>query len=176
MKDFPTPLISAPYRYRIPETPEEYHIAYELAAEIWPYAYDKILTAEQISYMLDWMYSSDALQEETEEGCRFCLLYENDTPIGFCQIGPGKPGELKLHKLYLKADHHGKGLGSMMLQEAIAYAKSKNAKRISLNVNKYNQRAQKAYKRNGFVNHHAECNDIGNNFVMDDFVFSYELA
>ena len=49
------------------------------------------------------------------------------------------------------------------------------AKYLRLNVNKHNEKAIKAYLRNGFVTVESVKNDIGNGFFMDDFVMQKTL-
>ena len=82
---------------------------------------------------------------------------------------------MKLHKLYLSASCHGKGIGSRMLSHAKEAAKRLGAGELLLNVNKNNARAIKAYKRNGFSLIREEKNPIGNGFFMDDYVFGIKL-
>ena len=50
------------------------------------------------------------------------------------------------------------------------------ANRLVLNVNKRNEKAIRAYRRNGFTIVESEKIDIGNGFVMDDYVMAKELA
>jgi hypothetical protein len=42
-----------------------------LARHIWPIAYGNILSEEQLAYMLQLMYSTEALQKQLQEGHTF---------------------------------------------------------------------------------------------------------
>lgn len=154
----------------------EYPIAYRLAQEIWDTTYNVILSPEQIKYMLDMMYAPEVIAKELAEGIAFEFVKDNGTPIGFLSYGFYHGDEtMKLHKVYLSDIYHGQGIGSMMLQHAIAAAKKAGAKKLILNVNKNNARAIKAYERNGFSLVEKVKNDIGNGFYMDDFVMGIDL-
>jgi GNAT superfamily N-acetyltransferase len=71
------------------------------------------------------------------------LAYEGSACIGWIAIDPmtalaghdcrttGKDGEWSIHCLFIKDVHRGKGLSMQLIQAAIEYAKSKNAKLIS---------------------------------------------
>ncbi|WP_225975194.1 hypothetical protein [Anseongella ginsenosidimutans] len=52
----------------------------ELAGRTWWPAYREILAGEQIRYMLDRLYSENALQEQMERGHCFLLAYKSDRP------------------------------------------------------------------------------------------------
>jgi ribosomal protein S18 acetylase RimI-like enzyme len=59
-----------------------------------------------------------------------------------------------------------------MIDEIIRIAKTNNQKGIYLNVNKYNS-AKFFYEKLGFTNVKEEVIDIGNGYVMDDYVMEY---
>ena len=56
----------------------------------------------------------------------------------------------------------------------ISLSESKN-NALFLNVNKHNQSAIGFYEKHGFFLVKKEVIDIGNGFIMDDFVFELEL-
>jgi ribosomal protein S18 acetylase RimI-like enzyme len=59
-----------------------------------------------------------------------------------------------------------------MIDEIVKIAKSNNQKGVFLNVNKYNK-AKFFYEKLGFVISKEEVIDIGNGYVMDDYVMEY---
>ncbi len=154
---------------------EDYQQAYALATEIWQVAYKGIISQEQIDYMLPMMYAPAVIAREIREGIVYEFALDGDKRIGIVSFGPQGDGVMKLHKLYLLPSYHGRGVGSQMLQHAIAAARAKGAKRLVLNVNKQNSRAIKAYKRNGFAVQADVKNAIGNSFYMDDYVMGLDL-
>jgi len=62
-----------------------------------------------------------------------------------------------------------------MLAEVEKRAADAGFTRLILNVNKYNETAKKAYFRNGFTIAESVQIDIGNNFIMDDFVMAKDI-
>ena len=150
----------------------------DLAAVIWHAHYPGIVSREQIDYMLARMYSLETMWNEIEsQAIRYDQLLLDGALIGFASYGPtGDPKIWKLHKLYLLPDQHGRGLGSELLHHCETQAHALGAQRLSLNVNKRNARAIAAYQRNGYAVSESVCLDIGNGFVMDDFVMFKALA
>ena len=82
---------------------------------------------------------------------------------------------MKLHKLYLLPELHGRGLGSRLLQHVESEVRAGAGRRLILSVNKRNTQAIAAYRRNGFVIAESVVTDIGGGFVMDDYVMAKEL-
>jgi GNAT superfamily N-acetyltransferase len=148
----------------------------ELAGVIWRACYPGIITSEQIDYMLARMYSLDVLRDEIRsQGIRYDLLLVDGKPAGFASYGPtSESGVIKLHKLYLLAEMHGRGLGSRLLQHVEQEVRAGAGRRLILSVNKRNARAIAAYKRNGFVVVESVVTDIGGGFVMDDYIMAKE--
>lgn len=127
--------------------------------------------------MLAQMYALDTMREEIRSrGIRYDLLLADDKPVGFASYGPEpEPGAVKLHKLYLLPEQHGRGLGSRLLQHVEREVRANGTRRLILSVNKRNIQAITAYKRNGFVIADSVVTDIGGGFVMDDYVMTKEL-
>ena len=159
----------------------------ELAGVIWRAHYPEIISPEQIEFMLARMYSLDTLREEMQsQGIRYDRLLVSDEFVGFASYGPlgaGTPGgdvrtaqravpTFKLHKLYLRPELHGRGLGSRLLEHCEAEAWRLGAQRMILSVNKRNAKAIAAYRRNGFTIIESVVTDIGGGFVMDDFIMA----
>jgi diamine N-acetyltransferase len=149
----------------------------QLAAVIWRACYPGIITMEQIDYMLEWMYSPDSLRDELQHGVVFYRLLVDGQFSGFSSFGPTQqPNCFKLHKLYLLPRLHGHGYGSLLLDHCEHEVRKLGGRRLTLNVNKRNEKAIKAYQRNGYSIASHEVADIGRSFFMDDYVMAKELA
>lgn len=150
----------------------------QLARTIWRKHYPGIITPEQIEYMLARGYARDALRRFiTEPGAGLDLAHVGERFAGFAAYYRDQsPDELKLDKLYVHQDFHGRGVGRRLIEgtEAAAIAQSRST--IVLNVNKNNAQAIRAYTRAGFVVREAVVVDIGGGFVMDDYIMAKRLS
>ena len=155
-------------------TKNQLSIIKDLAYAIWPIAYGEILSKEQLNYMLDNFYSVDNLSNQMDSGQVFELLLEDKNVIGYLgyEFNCKETGLLKIHKIYLLPETQGKGFGKFMIDEIVNIAKSNNQKGVFLNVNKYNK-AKFFYEKLGFVISKEEVIDIGNDYVMDDYIMEY---
>lgn len=143
-----------------------------LAHSIWPAAYGKIISSEQLQYMLGLIYSNTALSEQFDKGHRFIIARDENANIGFASFSAKSDSQseiFRLHKLYVLTDLHKKGFGSLLMDHVIGEAKKHNAKALELNVNKYNP-AKAFYEKKGFIVLKDEVIDIGEGYVMDDYV------
>lgn len=150
----------------------------QLAHQIWHAHYPGIITVEQIDYMLALGYKPSVLEGELSNGTRIDVLMQGTRMIGFMAYGPlneGIDGTIKLHKCYLDVEAHGQGLGQQMLDHVANAARQMDAQLLSLQVNKQNRKAIKAYERHGFEIADAIVDDIGHGFVMDDYIMTLAL-
>jgi GNAT superfamily N-acetyltransferase len=148
----------------------------QLAHTIWHSHYPGIISLEQIEYMLEMMYSANVIHNEITSGHNWILLKLEEQPIGLASYHLKKENErVKLNKLYLLPIYHGKGYGQKALKYIADCSRQLNAKILYLTVNKNNTKAINAYYRAGFYLESEVVNDIGNGYVMDDFVLAYKL-
>lgn len=147
-----------------------------LAYEIWPPTFSEILSKEQLNYMLQMMYSEEALCQQLDQGIVFLLAHEEEKAIGFVayEINYKDSGKVKIHKLYLLPSTQGKGYGKRMIDEVAALGKSKAQKSLSLNVNRYNK-AYDFYLKIGFEKVGEENINIGRGFLMEDAIMEMKL-
>ena len=149
---------------------------HKLSHKIWPIAYKDVISKGQIEYMLDMMYSVASLENQFENKNIFLLVKENDNYVGYAsyEINIENTSKTKLHKLYVLPETQGKGYGKSLItvikEEAI---KNKNSS-IFLNVNK-NNRAKDFYLNYGFEIAEEKVLDIGNGYVMDDYIMELKF-
>ena len=148
----------------------------KLAHAIWPPTFSEILSKEQLNYMLQMMYSEEALYQQLEQGIIFLLAIEEEKAIGFVayELNYKDAAEVKIHKLYLLPTTQGKGYGKRMIDEVASIGKSHAQKSISLNVNRYNK-AYDFYLKIGFDKIGEEDIDIGQGFLMEDAIMEKRL-
>lgn len=156
----------------------ELSIVREIARHTWPVSYKHMISEEQIEYMLEWMYNDSALKYQWhEEKAHFYLISSNDCPIGFASLGPEShktDQNIKLHKLYVLPKFQRSGAGSTLMQHCILTYTTMGACQISLQVNRQNS-AVAFYNKHGFVIQSEKMIDIGNGYIMDDYVMTRQL-
>ncbi len=154
-----------------PATVADIPVIRSLADRIWRTCYPGMISEEQISYMLRWMYSPEKLADDFARGIRYELLESASGPAAY--LATEIQGDaLYLHKLYLAPELHGLGLGRGLLEHTFDQACHLRLTVVRLNVNKSNFRAIKSYERAGFTVERSVVNDIGCGFAMDDYVMS----
>ena len=149
----------------------------ELAFSIWPDAYGVVLSKDQLNYMLELIYSKDAITKQIELGHQFILVYENDIAVGFASYSPkitGNQAIFRLHKLYVLPSQQGKGTGKLLLNFILEEIKQTGAKILELNVNRHNK-AFHFYTKLGFTISKEEDIDIGNGYFMNDYVMKLKM-
>lgn len=153
------------------ENTSEIEIAAKLADEIWHECFADILTQDQIDYMIENFQSKQAMERQmAEEGYLYYLLDVDGEYVGYTAIR-ADGDTLFLSKIYLLADFRGKGISSRVFDFLEDYCKNNKLKSIWLTVNKNNDRAVAVYKKRGFRITREQVTDIGDGFVMDDFIF-----
>ncbi len=155
-------------------TIEEVLFLQQLAKEIWNYSYQKMISQAQINYMLDLMYNEAQLSQEISQNYHWYFMEFEHQKMGFLCFYP-KDDKMFLSKIYLKKQFQGKGLAKFALDFIVNETRNLQYKTLFLTVNKGNKNAIQSYEKFGFIKKSSEIFDIGNGFVMDDFVMEFVL-
>lgn len=162
-----------------PLAEREIDMLIRLAREIWHAHYPDIISREQIDVMLEHRYSSSAVRESLHsQNWDAAWLKPAATPalLGFANsFADAEPGTWKLDKLYVHPAHQRKGIGLALLAETKKHALDSGARRLILRVNRRNAIALSAYSKYGFRIYGENVLDIGNGFVMDDYLLEMDL-
>jgi len=147
-----------------------------LAQQIWPQAYGSILSARQLEYMLHLIYNPTALKDQMLKQHHTFLVAElDDEPVGFASFSKiDTSGVYKLHKLYVRTDIQGKGLGRALITAVLEEIRAREARALHLNVNRHNK-AKDFYEKFGFRVIREEDIDIGSGYFMNDYVMEMKL-
>ena len=159
-----------------PAAPGDAALLRSLAERIWRESYAGVVSAEQMAYMIERMYSQETIARELAEGVCWELVRLDADAVGYHSITFGADGVAKLNKLYLLPAHQGRGLGQEMLARVFALAAGRGAREVRLQVNKANLRAHRAYERFGFRRIEEAVFDIGGGYVMDDYIMARPVA
>lgn len=157
------------------KTDEEINQLATLASSIWHEYWTIILSAEQIDYMVEKFQSYNAIKKQLEnDRYIYNIMEDNENIIGYFGVSL-KEDYLFLSKLYIKKDFRGLGCGKQAFNKIKQLALQYNKKSIQLTVNKNNINTIKAYEKWGFKIINAVVTDIGNGFVMDDYIMEFTL-
>ncbi len=142
-----------------------------LADEIWHRHFVPIIGREQVDYMLDKFQSATAVAGQIKNGYEYYLIYDGPAPAGyFCLVPPAAEKEAQLSKLYLLKHKRGTGLGCCMLAFCEQRARQLESAKLWLTVNRHNHSAIGFYEHNGFIKSGTLVQDIGQGYVMDDYI------
>ena len=104
-----------------------------------------------------------------------------DAPVGYAMLTPPelpaetmREGDLELKRIYTLSRMHGSGVGQRLMETALAEARGRGAKRVTLGVHAGNARALRFYDRNGFARIGVRQFTVGT-LVCDDFVLGREF-
>lgn len=148
----------------------------ELASIIWHECFIDIISEGQIDYMVEKFQSYKAMTKQIiEQDYSYFAVREDEELCGYIGVKPEKDDRFFLSKLYLRSDRRGRGIASQMLKKVFEEAKSYGKERVYLTVNKHNEHAISVYLRTGFEIADKVVTDIGNGYVMDDYIMEYTI-
>ena len=158
-------------------TTDDIALIRRLAGEAFPATYRDILSAEQLDYMMEWMYSPESLlRQMTGEGHTYFLAYEGEIPAGYVSIRPEGADVYHLEKIYVLPACQGRGWGRRLFRHAVAAVKERHPApcTLRLNVNRHNKALQ-FYRHLGM--HVAEEGDfpIGGGYFMNDYIMELSI-
>lgn len=157
-------------------SPEHIAITANLAHKIWNQHYVPIIGQAQVDYMIDKFQNVEAFTKQIEDGYLYYLISQDCVHCGYLALVPDIPNEkLMVSKIYVDADFRGFGLGLKLMNFAVDLAQKSHAKTVWLTVNKHNSNSINWYKNYGFKIIKSIQLDIGNGFVMDDYLMEKVL-
>lgn len=151
---------------------KEIDLIAQLAHEIWQEYYPSIIGQEQVDYMLEKLYSRDALARQMQEGQQFYIITCDQKPSGFMAITSKGNHQYFLNKFYIQTRLHGKGVGKKAFQ--LWLENNPDAESMTLQVNRKNIGPINFYFKMGFIIHSVADFDIGDGYFMNDFIMIWK--
>lgn len=145
-----------------------------MADTVWHEFFPCILTAGQIDYMVEKFQSQAAIEKQIEDGYIYYFILDEGERIGYMGVQP-KNGKLFLSKLYILEPYRKKGYAGKAFAFLVDYCREHGLKSIWLTVNRHNDHAVGVYKKKGFTAVREQKTDIGNGYIMDDFVMELKV-
>ena len=146
-----------------------------LADEIWHQHYVPIIGQAQVDYMIEKFQSFPAMCTQIRtDGYEYFQIFSKDCLAGYIGIRVEETS-LFLSKLYIKKDCRGLGLASKAIGFLKNLCSERGLNRIYLTCNIHNHHSLAAYDRLGFKITDSVVGDIGNGFVMDDYLLELKI-
>ena len=146
-----------------------------LARVVWQSTYPALISQAQIDAMLSGRYSTAHIRSQLDEPDHgWWVAYQDLMLVGFAHAMLD-PTDCKLDKLYVHPDTQRQGVGRTLLHAIRQWARRQHAGRLWLQVNRGNAQAIAAYLKYGFRIVESRVFDIGNGFVMDDYLMEQRL-
>ena len=154
-------------------------MAYEIWNEYWP----AIIGQAQVDYMVANFQSLEAIERDVAEHAYeywFVVAEEEDgqrRTVGYTggHVEP-ETNRFFISKIYLLAPERGRGFASKTIRFYEELCAERGLEAMYLTVNKYNELGVRAYLGKGFVTIDSVETDIGEGFIMDDFIMEKRLA
>ena len=145
--------------------------------------YKEILSAEQLEYMMNWMYSAESLERQiAAEGHVYFIAEVEGTAVGYVSVQPEGQAEdglplWHLQKIYVWPDCQTGGVGKRLFLHALDYVSQTvgGPCRVELNVNR-NNKAVGFYEHMGMRKLRQGDFPIGNGYYMNDYIMGIEIS
>ncbi len=128
----------------------------EFARDTFVATFGHLYPPADLHAFLDGKYGVALQRAELEDPANhYRIALEDDEIVGYCLSGDLRlaadgPG-LELHRLYVAEHARGRGVAATLMEDAIAWARSRGAPALYLSVWENNERAQRFYRRYGFL-------------------------
>ena len=155
---------------------------HDMAEVVFRQTYRTILSAEQMEYMMEWMYSLPNLEKQVSQGHTYYIAWADDEPQGYVSVRKDSVDAdgtevWHLEKIYVMPSVQGIGLGNRLLQTAKQHLRDNKVSvkaRIELNVNRNNP-AVGFYRNQGLSILRQGDFPIGNGFYMNDYIMGTDI-
>lgn len=155
------------------QTGEEQEVLATLAKEIWNEYWPALIGQDQTDYMVDNFQSLSAIKRDmTEHDYEYWFLMDENGKIVGYTGGHNEPetNRFFISKIYLLKEERGKHYASDVIRFYEELCTDRDLEAMYLTVNKHNELGVRAYRAKGFETIDEVETDIGEGFVMDDFI------
>lgn len=145
-------------------TPDDAERLHAIAADTFALACPLSVAEDAIRDFVATVLSEEAFRGYLADPDRVLLLAEaGATSVGYAMVVFGEPTDpdaaasitlhpsAELSKLYVAAEHHGAGVGALLVDAAVSAARARSAAGLWLGVNMSNDRANRFYGKTGFA-------------------------
>lgn len=151
----------------------------QLAASIWFEYWPAIIGEDQTSYMVEKFQSEDAIRCDMESNSYeyWFVVDDSDKVVGYTggHVEP-ETNRFFISKIYLLSDERGRGYASATIRFYEQLCAERGLSAMYLTVNKHNELGIRAYKAKGFETIDSVETDIGQGYIMDDYIMEKKTA
>lgn len=155
------------------ETAEDIEALCAVAEKVWHLTYDSLLPPGQVDYMVEKFQSPAAVRAQmAEDHYEYQMVLGDGELGGFVGYAPRYEDreEMFLSKVYLLPEFRGQGAVREAIALVVREAQRHGLPSIRLTVNKDNTHAYEVYCHYGFETVESVVTDIGQGYVMDDYI------
>jgi ribosomal protein S18 acetylase RimI-like enzyme len=139
--------------------PEDAGVLRSLAVETFVETFAASNSEENMAaYLAGHFNEQQLVLELNNPNSQFFIAWEGEVPVGYLKVNSGKSqtelqdeAALEIERIYVKQAYHGKQVGQLLCDHAMAIARSQNKTYVWLGVWEENPRAIRFYEKNGFV-------------------------
>lgn len=151
-----------------------------LADEIWHEYWPALIGDAQTDYMVENFQSLEAIERDMREHAYeyWLMRAEDDGRIAGYTGGRVEPetNRFFISKIYLRAEERGHGFASQTIRFYEDLCRARGLAALYLTVNKHNDLGVRAYRGKGFETIDSVETDIGQGFIMDDFIMEKRIG
>lgn len=136
----------------------------KVAMESWQDTYSGLIPEETITEIIDSWYDREDLEQQVKDPI-FYVAEEDGEIVGFVHASV-KEEKAHLHRLYLRPECQGQGIGTELYERAEEEAADLGAEVIRLEVMSENEKGTGFYRSKGFGEEKEEAIDLNEKEVM----------
>ena len=151
-----------------------------LAAHIWNEYWPALIGADQTRYMVEQFQSLEVIRRDMAENAYeywFVRSAEDGRVVGYTggHVEP-ETNRFFISKIYLLAEERGRHFASAIIAFYDDLCRERGLDAMYLTVNKHNELGTRAYIAKGFQVIDAVETDIGEGFIMDDYIMEKRVS
>jgi len=131
----------------------------EIGHRTWPVIYEPIAGIDYVAMGLAKWWTSDVVAASIRRGQTLVAEVAGDV-IGMVAFGT-QGDHFVVWKLYVLPEHHGKGIGSQLMEAVVERARDYGHARITVAYPDGNSYAERFHRAHGFVESHREPSGSG---------------
>src|SRR5260221_1777462 len=160
----------------IAATFQDVQLIRQLAEQTFHVTYLPLQPKDKVDYLFDLMYNTSSLTAQMNKGQQFIWEKDETGYLGYAsyEINYKDQDKTKIHKIYIMPTAQGKGVGKELVNHIGGIARLNKNTIFLLDVYRHNP-AVRFYEKIGFKKVEEQITEVGNGFVMDDFVMEKSI-